>query len=211
MVSRVAALVQVISPGAGKWFCEDGDDRSLARECALPRAGRTVRPSARRHGPTGIGGQRAARYLACRRVAAPAGPAQLKLRNSRQSFRPRACGAFILCESVVLRQGRARQALLTTGCCSDPQPLSSSRVDDEGHRLGGAGATPRAALFRFPTRAAPPSGGAARKKNHRAVPSRNAARDGAIGAGRLRRPDEHHRDANKRKAGGDPPALPSCR
>lgn len=73
------------------------------------------------------------------------------------------------------------------------------------------GATPRAALFRFSN----PRGAAFRRrraqKNHRAVPSRNAARDGAMGAGRLRRPDEHHRDANKRKAGGDPPALPSCR
>lgn len=176
MVSRGAALVQVIAPGAGKWFCEDGDDRSLARECALPRAGRTVRPSARRHGPTGIRGQRAARYLACRRAAAPAGPAQLNLRNSRQSFRPRACGAFILCESVVLRQGRARQDLLTTGCCSDPQPLSSSRVDDEDHRLGGAGRDPSRRPFSFSN----PRGHAFRRRRAQKTiaPSRAAMRRG---------------------------------
>lgn len=164
---------------------------SRVNESRQVSGGPRRRPS-RRHEPTGNGGRRTGRYPAGSRVIAPAGPAQFELRILRQDVRPRACGAFTLCESVATRQGRARQYLLTTGCCSDPQHLSSSRVDDEDHRLGGAGRNPRAALFHFPTRTATPSGGAARTKNHRAVPRRNAARDGAMGAGRPRRPGEHH-------------------
>ena len=107
--------------------------------------------------------------------------------------------------------GRARHDLLPTGDCSDPQPLSNSRVDDEDHRLGGAGRDPSRRPYPFQTawrrlQAAPRA-----QKTHRAVPRRTAARDGAMGTERLRRPNKHCRQARKRKGGrrtARPPLMP---
>ena len=159
-----------------------GDGCGLALDQALMRVGLNEMSE---YTPTGKRPQRACRasptYLFA--TAQSCGLARRNLQKEilSQAFCVRASGAFILCESILPRQG-----VRDDNFCR-PEAAATRSL----HRSVGAmieiidwaarGATPRAALFHFPARAATPFGRRrAPKKTHRAVPSRSAARDGAM-------------------------------